>query len=118
MAYSIPVQCDPDTYFSLRSAAQIETLRHGFAHENSRKIDHIMDVPGLAVPETEAGQGTGSSGRSSWPWRRSWLFPFAIPFLPDWVVALPDFRNHTAGGNPQHSFFTEPKGNQTERLSG
>src|SRR3546814_10971906 len=71
MAYSIPVQGDPDTYFSLRSAAQIETLRHGFAHENSRKIDHIMDVPGLAVPDTEAGQGTGSSGRSSWPWRPS-----------------------------------------------
>src|SRR3546814_11907576 len=117
MVYSIPVHVDPVTYFSLRSAAQIETLRHGFAHENSRKIDHIMDVPGLAVPDTEAGQGTGSSGRSSWPLLRSWLFPFAIPFLPDWVVSLTVVRTECAGGNPQHSFFQEPKDILPERMS-
>jgi len=51
MGYSIPVQGDPDTYLSLLSAAQIETLRHVFEHKNSKEIARIMDVSPHTVDE-------------------------------------------------------------------
>src|SRR3546814_7146440 len=51
MGYSTPVQGDPDTYLSLLSAAQIETLRHVFEHKNSKEIARIMGVSPHTVDE-------------------------------------------------------------------
>src|SRR3546814_20762230 len=51
MGYSTPVQGDPDTYLSLLSAAQIDTLRHVFEHKNSKEIARIMGVSPHTVDE-------------------------------------------------------------------